>query len=101
MEYYPAAQKGQIPPGTLQGFSVAGKEILVVNVNGTFYAVGKKCPHLWGDLSKGKVEGKVVICPRHHSQFDVTNGKRLAGPAKKDLLVYPVKTEGESVLVGI
>ena len=57
--------------------------------------------HFGGDLSKGKLEGKVVTCPRHGSQFDVTTGKRLAGPAKKDLPVYEVKLEGNSIVIGV
>jgi len=34
-------------------------------------------PHLHGDLSKGTLDGAVVTCPRHGSQFDVTDGRVL------------------------
>ena len=101
MEYLEAAQIGQIPPGTAKGFSLKNKELLLINIDGKYYAVGKKCTHFGGDLSKGKLEGKVVTCPRHGSQFDVTTGKRLAGLAKKDLPVYEVKLEGDSIMIGV
>jgi 3-phenylpropionate/trans-cinnamate dioxygenase ferredoxin subunit len=101
MEYIEVAQEGQIPAGTMKRFSVKGKDILVANVDGKYYAVGGKCTHMGGDISKGKLEGKVVTCPRHGSQFDVTNGNRLAGPAKSNELAYEVKVDGKSIKVGL
>jgi 3-phenylpropionate/trans-cinnamate dioxygenase ferredoxin subunit len=100
MEYLEAAQIGQISPGTAKGFSLGQKEVLLTNIDGKYYAIGRKCTHFGGDLSKGKLEGKVVTCPRHGSQFDVTTGKRLAGAAKKDLPLYEVKIEGNSIMIG-
>ena len=54
-----------------------------------------------GDLSKGKLEGKVVTCPRHGSRFDVTTGSRLVGPAKSNEPVYELRVDGKSIKVGI
>jgi 3-phenylpropionate/trans-cinnamate dioxygenase ferredoxin component len=101
MDFIEVSQEGQLQPGTMQAFSVKGKEILVANVAGKYYAIGKKCSHMGGDLSKGKLAGTVVTCPRHKSQFDVTSGKRLAGPAKSDQPVYTIKIEGTAIKVGI
>jgi 3-phenylpropionate/trans-cinnamate dioxygenase ferredoxin subunit len=39
-----------------------------------FYAVDNRCPHMGGDLSQGKLEKTIVTCPRHHSQFDLSDG---------------------------
>jgi len=101
MEYIEVAQEGQIPAGIMKGFSVGGKDVLVANVGGKYFAIGGKCTHMHGDLSKGTLEGKVVTCPRHGSQFDVTSGSRLAGPAKNNEPAYEVKIEGKSIKVGI
>jgi nitrite reductase/ring-hydroxylating ferredoxin subunit len=100
MEYIEIAQDGQIPAGTMKGFSVKGKDVLLANIDGKYYAIGKKCTHMWGDLSKGKLEGKVATCPRHGSKFDVTTGNRLSGPAKNNEPVYEVKIEGKSIKIG-
>ncbi len=68
-----------------------------------------------GDLSLGKLEGTVITCPRHHSQFDLTDGhiihwtdfsgiKLSLGKIFKSprpLKVYDVKIEGEKILVDI
>jgi len=85
----------------MKGFSAGGKDILVANIDGKYYAIGGKCTHMHGDLSKGKLEGKVVTCPRHGSRFDVTTGSRLAGPAKSNEPVYELRVDGKSIKVGI
>jgi 3-phenylpropionate/trans-cinnamate dioxygenase ferredoxin subunit len=101
MKFVEIGKIADIPSGGMKTYKIEGQEILVVNHNNSFFAIGRKCTHFGGDLSKGTLEGSIVTCPRHGSQFDVTNGKRLAGPAKKDIPVYPVKTEGEIILVGM
>jgi nitrite reductase/ring-hydroxylating ferredoxin subunit len=101
MDYIEVAQEGQVPAGTMKVLSVKGKDILVANVDGKYYAIGSKCTHMHGDLSKGKLEGRAVTCPRHGSQFDVTNGNRLSGPAKSNEPTYEIKVDGKSIKVGI
>jgi 3-phenylpropionate/trans-cinnamate dioxygenase ferredoxin subunit len=100
------AQKNEIPPGTSKAVKVEDKEVLLVNVNGNFYAVSQKCTHMGGDLAKGKLEGNIVTCPRHHSQFDVTNGKvvshpkvPLMHPKAKDLQTFEVKIQNDDIMV--
>lgn len=101
MEYLEVAQLGQIPPGTMKAVSVKGKDLLISNIEGKYYAIGGKCTHMHGDLSRGTLAGKVVTCPRHGSQFDVTSGVRLAGPAKNNEPAYEIKIDGQSIKVGI
>jgi len=55
-------------------------QVLIVNVCGNFYAVDALCTHYAGDLSQGKLEGKILTCPVHASRFDVTSGKVVSGP---------------------
>jgi 3-phenylpropionate/trans-cinnamate dioxygenase ferredoxin component len=95
----------QVPAGTMKSFTVNGKTILVASVEGKYYAIGGKCTHAGGDLEKGKLEGKIVTCPRHGSQFDVTTGKCVLGPkivfrlSTKDEPAFNVKVEGNSIKV--
>lgn len=105
----------EIAEGTMKKFVVEGRELLVVNTGGTFFAAANKCPHLGGDLSKGKLEGTVVTCPRHGSRFDVRDGsivQWLKGPGlvktlakivkpEKQLQTFDVKIEGTSIAVQI
>jgi len=108
MSLIEVAKVEEVPVGKMKGFTVAGKEILVVNYQGTFYAIGKVCTHAGGDLSKGKLEGNIVTCPKHGSKFDVTTGKSIAGPKigffrgkTKDETVFEVKVEDNKIKINV
>jgi nitrite reductase/ring-hydroxylating ferredoxin subunit len=64
-----------IPEGQMKGYTVEGKQILVANVAGNYYAIDAVCSHMGGYLPSGKLENNIVICPRHGTRFDVTTGK--------------------------
>jgi nitrite reductase/ring-hydroxylating ferredoxin subunit len=70
----------EIPNGKMKHVEVNGKEILVANVHGKFYAISDRCGHMNALLSMGNLTGTVVTCPFHGSKFDVTTGKKLSEP---------------------
>lgn len=88
--------------------TVDNREILLVNVEGSFYAVDNKCTHMGGSLYDGNLDGHSIICPRHGTAFDVRTGK-VSRSGKiaflkintKDLHTYPVEIEGTNILVGL
>lgn len=73
--------------------------IAVYRVDGRFCAVADRCPHAGAVLSTGEVEGTVVTCPNHGSQFDVTTGERVRGPADLEIATYNLVQEGGQVFV--
>jgi nitrite reductase/ring-hydroxylating ferredoxin subunit len=108
MEFIEVAKKDEIAEGTTRTVDAGGKELLIVNCENNFYAIDRKCTHMGGDLSRGKLNGRIVTCPRHGSQFDVTTGESIKGPKigfvklkTKNLPVYEVKVEGDSIKVKI
>jgi nitrite reductase/ring-hydroxylating ferredoxin subunit len=78
-----------------------GENILLVNVEGTVYAVGNYCTHSKCYLHNGKLEGRIVTCPCHSAKFDVVTGEVKAPPAKKALGTYAVKVEDDGILVAV
>ena len=64
--------------------------LAVYHVRGRLYAVEDVCPHAGAILSGGELEGPVLTCPRHGSQFDVSDGARLRGPADVGLRTFPL-----------
>jgi len=98
-EFVKVAETTEVPPGNMKKVTVDGKEILVANVEGTYYALENKCTHRGGDLSKGSLSGKLVKCPRHGAKFDVTTGEVEAGPATKSEPTLEVKVEGKNILL--
>jgi nitrite reductase/ring-hydroxylating ferredoxin subunit len=59
---------------------VDGKEVLIANVSGKFYAISDRCRHMNALLSMGNLTGNIVTCHFHGAKFDVTNGKKLSEP---------------------
>ncbi|MGA3060514.1 MAG: non-heme iron oxygenase ferredoxin subunit [Candidatus Bathyarchaeia archaeon] len=94
-----------IPVGKMMHVEVEGTEILIANVDGKFYAVGDRCPHLNAMLSKGTLNNSTVTCPRHFSSFDVITGKAISGQTQRgrayDLPVYEVKVDGNDLFIYI
>jgi len=108
MEYIRVADKAELAANKIIMVVVGGKEVLLANVDGSYYAIANKCTHLGGSLVKGSLEGSVVTCPRHGAQFDVKTGQAIAeakiGFVKmkvKGEESYTVKIEGPDILVGI
>jgi len=66
---------GEIEDGSMKEISVNGREVLLARVDDQYYAAHNRCPHMGGKLSKGKLEGTVVTCPLHGSQFDLRDGQ--------------------------
>ena len=100
------AETSEIPLGQMKVVKLDEKEVLIVNVDGVYYAIGNICAHMGGDLSKGMLEGNTVTCPKHKAKFDVTTGKVVSGPKIlfmhpkiKDEPVYVVKVEGKDILL--
>ncbi len=91
------AETAEVPPGKMKNVTVDGEEILIANVEGKYHAIGSKCTHRGGDLSKGVLSGKVVKCPRHGARFDVATGEVMSGPAKKSEPTFELKVEGTSI----
>jgi len=73
---------------------IVDQPLAVYHVGSRFHACADRCPHAGALLSEGEVEGGVVTCPRHGSQFDVATGQRLRGPADTDIATYPSVEDG-------
>jgi nitrite reductase (NADH) small subunit len=94
------AKTNEITPGTIREFQVEGRAIAVANVEGKFYAINNTCLHRGGPLGQGAMNGKVVTCPWHGWQYDVTTGKVTQNPAV-GVDCYPIEVRGEDIYVDI
>jgi 3-phenylpropionate/trans-cinnamate dioxygenase ferredoxin subunit len=113
--YVEAGRTDDFQDGTKKKLDVSGQEILLARVGDRYYAVGNRCPHLGGDLSAGKLEGTIVTCPRHGSQFDITNGRNVrwlkgaglvsalgkAIKSPRSLPTHNVKIDGNTIYVEV
>ena len=79
---------------------VAEVTVCLANVNGELSALDNTCPHRQGPLGQGWIEGEAVICPWHSWAFHAKTG--LADyPAGERVKVFPLRVEGEDVLVNV
>ena len=67
-------ETGGFEAGTMRSVEVDKHEFLVARVGDEYLVSDARCPHLGGHLAKGVLEGTVVTCPLHHSQFDLADG---------------------------
>jgi 3-phenylpropionate/trans-cinnamate dioxygenase ferredoxin subunit len=80
---------------------VGGDEIAIVKTEGEVFAIRDWCSHAAVPLSEGEVDGYTIECWLHGSCFDLRSGKPTAMPATVPVPVYPVKIEGDDVLVSV
>ena len=95
-----AGKTSDIPQGKMLKVSSNGKEILVANVDGKYFAMDDTCTHSGASLSEGTLEGSTVTCPWHGSTWDCKTGKLMDFATKlKDLASYKVAVESDSVFI--
>jgi nitrite reductase/ring-hydroxylating ferredoxin subunit len=79
-EFVEVGKVSEISDGKMKHIEVDGKEVLIANVGGKFYAISDRCGHMNALLSMGNLTGNTVTCPFHGAKYDVTNGKKLSEP---------------------
>ncbi len=104
---------GDLVSGTMKAITVEARELLLARVGDEYYAVDDLCPHMDARLSRGSLQGAVVVCPKHGSRFDLSDGrvvqwtewsgvklslaKALKSP--RPLKTYPVRLQEGRLLV--
>ena len=99
--YLFAAKLEQVGKGKMFRVQLEGKLLLLANVDGSIHACDEMCTHEEVSLSLGALQGNCLKCSLHGSRFDLLTGKPLDEPADEYLRIYPVKIEGDSILVDI
>ena len=87
-----------VADGQMRAFDVDGTTVSVANSGGQLYAFDDTCTHMGCSLSHGHLDGTTVTCPCHGSQFDVTSGNVLRGPAQRPVRSRAIQVEGEALL---
>jgi len=89
---------------------VAEGEILAVEVNGTpialcrtddgeLHATHNVCTHQVACMSDGWLDGAVLECPLHGGRFNLRTGEGLGPPIERALPVYPVRIDGNGIMI--
>lgn len=99
--YLRVATQHEIPEGQIKGVEVDGKEIVLARVNGEVYGIDGICNHGLAYLADGELDGYDIVCPLHSGCFDIRTGAATRRPCMKPIQSYPIRIEGDDVLIDL
>lgn len=74
------AKEEDLVNGGLMLIGGNGKEAVLCNYEGTFFAIERRCGHMNAPLEMGTLTGYILTCPMHSVQFSIITGEALSGP---------------------
>lgn len=78
-----------------------GRDILVLKVEGAYYAVSNICSHAHAFLLDGERDGHALMCPLHGASFDIRTGLPLTPPAVRPLDTYATRVRDGRVWIRV
>lgn len=103
----------EIPPGARKIVEISGRPIGIFNIHGTYHAIKNRCPHQGAELCRGTLsgtmlpagpgeytyglDGRILRCPWHFWEFDVTTGEMVFVPDPMRVKRYDVTVEPPSL----
>ena len=90
-----------VADGQMRVFDLAGTRVNVANAGGHLYGFDDTCTHAGCSLARGHLDGTTVTCACHGSQFDVTSGEVLRGPAQRPVQSRLVLVDGDDLLAEV
>jgi cytochrome P450/nitrite reductase/ring-hydroxylating ferredoxin subunit len=90
---------GDEPEGTLRRVEVADTAVCLARTGEGWLAFDDTCTHEECSLAGGELDGEVVICPCHGSEFDVRTGDVVTPPALDPLPIYEAREDGGTLFV--
>jgi nitrite reductase/ring-hydroxylating ferredoxin subunit len=85
--------------GEMRAVENGMKPLAICRAGGEWFAFRNNCTHRNFPLTEGFLEGTEVECPLHGARFCVRTGALKALPAPRGIQVFPVRIEGEVVLI--
>ena len=98
-DFQTVAKVSEIALGDMKLVDLADEDVVVANVDGTYYAFGNNCTHVGGPLVEGELKGENVTCPLHATVFNIKSGKALSGPGKDPVPTYEVRLQGDQIQI--
>lgn len=101
MPDYAVAPADALADGTMKQVQAGDTDVLLVRLDGAYYALHGHCTHYGGPLAEGVLSGDRVVCPWHHACFAVRTGSQLEPPGLDDLPRYPTRVQQGQVFVSL
>jgi 3-phenylpropionate/trans-cinnamate dioxygenase ferredoxin subunit len=101
MGFVRACALADLVEGTPLSVDVDGLAVAVVREGDDVFAIEDECSHASVALSEGDVDGCTIECWMHGSRFDLRTGKPTGPPATEPVPVFPVRIDGDDVLIDL
>ena len=101
MTFKRACALSDVAEGESLAVEIDGEQVAIVRTEGEVFAIRDECSHAQVPLSEGEVDGYTIECWLHGSCFDVRTGEPTNLPATEPVPTYPIKIEGDDVLISI
>jgi cytochrome P450/nitrite reductase/ring-hydroxylating ferredoxin subunit len=93
LAWHPVGPAENAPDGTVRRVDAGGRAVCLGRVDGTWVAFDDTCTHEECPLSDGVLDGTVIVCPCHGSEFDLRTGDVLTPPALEPLPIYELREQ--------
>jgi nitrite reductase/ring-hydroxylating ferredoxin subunit len=120
-DFISLSSAADVAPGGMRTFDLSGREIVIANVAGDYFAFSNKCTCIahfaghvegasddghrhvgdYGHLIEGELQDGKVTCPMHTTVYDVKTGSPLKGPGEIPLSTFEVKLDGGQLNVAV
>lgn len=70
-------QASNFPAGKLTAVKAGDVSLVVTRIDDGFCAVKNQCSHMPLPLAGGKIEGDMITCPWHNSDFNMCTGENI------------------------
>ncbi len=98
-----ACALADVPVDGVLAVDVDGVALAIVRAGDEVFAIHDECSHASIALSEGDVDTAAceIECWLHGSRFDLVTGRPTGLPATVPVPVYPVKIDGDDILVAV
>ena len=90
-EWINAVAESDLTPGDHTVVEVEGAVMVLVNLDGEYFAIEDICTHDGSEISSGCIVDGSIECPRHGARFDIRTGEVTAPPAYEPVDTFPVR----------
>jgi nitrite reductase/ring-hydroxylating ferredoxin subunit len=99
VSYIPVARIGEVAEGAMKEIALGGRQVLLANIGGQYFAFSRQCPHEEADLKAGSLEGTKVRCANHNYCFDLRTGECVLPKGGPPLTVLPAEQREEEICI--
>lgn len=100
-DFVRVTEASDVAEGEAKAYQVGGVWVGIARSDGHLYAFEDECTHAECPLTRGSFEGTEVECECHGARFDLRDGAVLAPPATRPVRVFPLRIDGEDILVSL